>query len=104
MGKSGFNYIKMRFFGLLKKYGPADAVSRARYHVGLVIFALPLLFGWLGPYLAHRIPIYENHRIAVNFVGDLMFVASLFVLGGDFWDKVRALFVHGALAHFPSKT
>jgi hypothetical protein len=25
-----------------------------------------------------------------------MFVASLFVLGGDFWDKVRALFVHDA--------
>jgi hypothetical protein len=25
-----------------------------------------------------------------------MFVASLFVLGGDFWDKVRALFVYDA--------
>ena len=29
-------------------------------------------------------------------MGDLVFVASLFVLGGDFWDKVRALFVHDA--------
>jgi hypothetical protein len=25
-----------------------------------------------------------------------MFVASLFVLGGDFWDKIRALFIHSA--------
>jgi len=25
--------------------------------------------------------------------GDLMLLASLFVLGGDFWDKIRALFV-----------
>jgi hypothetical protein len=30
-----------------------------------------------------------------------MLFASLFVLGGDFWDKVRSLFVHGATARFP---
>jgi hypothetical protein len=104
MGKSGFNYIKARFFDFLKKYGPADVVSRTRYRFGLVMFGLPLLFGWLGPYVVHLIPIYETHRIAVGVAGDLMIVASLFVLGGDFWDKVRALFVHGAVAHFPSKT
>jgi hypothetical protein len=26
--------------------------------------------------------------------GDLLLLASLFVLGGDFWDKIRALFVY----------
>jgi hypothetical protein len=26
--------------------------------------------------------------------GDLIFLVSLFVLGGDFWDKIRALFVY----------
>jgi hypothetical protein len=26
----------------------------------------------------------------------LLLISSLFVLGGDFWDKVRALFVHAA--------
>lgn len=96
MGKSGFNYIKARFFDFLKKYGPADVVSRTRYRVGLAMFGLPLLFGWLGPYFAHLIPIYETNRIAVSVAGDLMFVASLFVLGGDFWDKIRALFIHSA--------
>jgi hypothetical protein len=30
-----------------------------------------------------------------------MLLASLFVLGGEFWDKLRALFVHGARAAFP---
>jgi hypothetical protein len=29
-------------------------------------------------------------------------VASLFVLGGDFWDKLRALFVHEARVVFPA--
>ncbi len=30
-------------------------------------------------------------------------IASLFVLGGDFWDKLRALFVRNAKAVFPEK-
>ena len=34
--------------------------------------------------------------------GDVVFFSSLFVLGGDFWDKLRALFVHGARAVFPA--
>ena len=32
-----------------------------------------------------------------------MQIASLFVLGGDFWDKLRALFVRDAKAVFPEK-
>jgi hypothetical protein len=98
MGKAGFNYIKGRFFAFLKKHGPPDVVSRRRYHIGLVMFVLPLLFGWLAPYAPHRIPGYETHRLAVSLVGDVMFVSSLFVLGGDFWDKVRSLFIHEARA------
>ena len=101
MGKSGFNYIKARFFDLLKKYGPADVVSRTRYRVGLVMFGLPLLFGWLAPYGPHLIPGYEQHRFAMNLGGDVLLLASLFVLGGDFWDKVRALFTYRATVQFP---
>jgi hypothetical protein len=104
MGKSGFNYIKAHFLRFLKKYGPPDVVSRTRHRVGLLMFMFPILFGWLGAYISHRIPGYETHRIAVNLAGDLMFIASLFVLGGNFWDKVRALFIHGAKAHFPTET
>ena len=101
MGKSGFNYFKERFFSFLKKYGPADRVSRTRYRIGLVMFCLPIFFGWLAPYFPHIVPGYETHRFLVNLIGDMMFVSSLFVLGGDFWDKIRALFVYGATAKFP---
>jgi hypothetical protein len=58
------------------------------------MFVLPVVFGWLGPYGAHLIPGYETHRFVVSLIGDVMFVASLFVLGGDFWDKIRSLFIH----------
>ena len=35
-------------------------------------------------------------------VGVTIFVAGFFVLGGEFWDKLRGLFVHGARAVFPN--
>ncbi len=101
LGKSGFNYIKGRMFGFLKRYALPSTVSRTRYHLGLAMFLVPLLFSWLAPYAPQLLPGYEAHRFAVNFTGDLLLLTSLFVLGGDFWDKVRALFVYEAKAQFP---
>ena len=103
LGKPGFNYIKGRFYGFFKKIAPPDTVSRIRYRIGLAIFVLPILFGWLGPYGAHLIPGYETHRFVVSLIGDVMFVASFFVLGGNFWDKVRALFIYEAKSHIPGQ-
>ena len=103
MGKSGYNLIKERIFGFLKKHGPPDRVSLTRYRIGLVMFVLPIVFGWLGPYGAHQIPGYEAHRFTVNVIGDVMLMSSLFVLGGDFWDKVRALFIYEAKSHIPGQ-
>ena len=100
MGKSGYNLIKKRIFSFLKRHGPPDRVSLTRYRIGLVMFVLPILFGWLGPYGAQRIPGYETHRFLVSLIGDSIFIASFFVLGGDFWDKIRALFIRSARAQF----
>ena len=101
MGKSGYNLIKERIFSFFKKHGPPDRVSLTRYRIGLAMFVLPIVFGWLGPYGAHQIPGYEAHRFTVNVIGDVMLMSSLFVLGGDFWDKVRALFIYKAKSHIP---
>ncbi len=103
MGKDGYNLIKKRIFSFLKKHGPPDRVSLTRYRIGLVMFVLPVVFGWLGPYGAHHIPGYPDHRFVVSLIGDVMFVASLFVMGGDFWDKVSALFTYDARAQIPAK-
>jgi hypothetical protein len=101
MGKEGFDYIKSRVFGFFKRYGPPDEVSRGRYIFGLVLFTLPLLFGWAADYMDDLIPGFLGNEIVFYVGGDLMFLSSLFVLGGDFWDKLRSLFVHGARAVFP---
>jgi hypothetical protein len=104
MGKSGFGTMKKRIFGFLKKHGPADRVSLARYRIGLVMFVMPLLFGWLSPYFQGLFPQIDAHRNLLAITGDLLLVGSLFVLGGDFWDKVRSLFVHDAIAVLPENS
>ena len=96
MGKPGFQRLKDIFFGFMKKHGPPEKVSLTRYRVGLVMFVIPLLMAWILPYIGHLIPFYQNNFIPFSIVGDLLFISSVFVLGGEFWDKLQALFVYGA--------
>ncbi len=104
MGKSGYAFIKNRVLGFLKQYGPPSEVSNTRYTIGLVMFSVPIIFGWLAPYAADLVPGYLGNEFTYAIVGDLLLLASLFVLGGDFWDKLRALFIGGAKVVFPKTT
>ena len=103
MGKQGFNFIKSKLGRLMKPLAPPDEVSKTRYTIGLVMFFLPIIFGFLAPYMGDHLPIPEGKEIYFYIGGDLMVFLSLFVLGGNFWDKLRSLFVHKASAHFPEK-
>ena len=103
MGKSGFAYIKNRLFGFLKQYGPPKEVSRLRYTIGLVMFSVPILFGWLSIYATDLIPGFTKTPLPFAVGGDLLLLSSLFVLGGNFWDKVRALFFYNAEVHFSKR-
>jgi hypothetical protein len=94
MGKTGYTYIKSCVVGFLRRHGPTREVSRLRYNIGLVMFSVPILFGWLSPYAIGLVPGLTRHPLVYAVGGDLLLLASLFVLGGDFWDKVRALFVY----------
>ena len=98
MGRAGFDLIKSRFYRFIKKHGPPDRVSRTRYRAGLVMLVPPLMLGVLGPYFTHFIPGYDGYHLSISIVGDLLVVSSFLVLGGEFWDKVRALFIHDAVA------
>ncbi len=101
LGKPGFDYLKGRLLRFFKRYAPPKVVSPTRYRIGLVLFLLPVLVGWCVPYVAHLLPAYEENRIVIAAGGDVLLLISLVVLGGDFWDKVRALFVQGSRVRFP---
>jgi hypothetical protein len=95
--------MRRRIFAVFKKFGPPTEVSLTRYRIGLVMFAGPILFAWLEPYLGHFIAAFETRQLYVAGIGDGIFILSFFVLGGDFWDKIQALFRHGAKAVFPEE-
>ena len=102
-GKDGFAYIKSRVFGVLKAYGPPQTVGRVRYTIGLVMFVVPVLLGWVWPYAEHFVADLDEHTLTLGIAGDLILLTSLFVLGGDFWDKLRSLFIYSARAAIPEK-
>lgn len=99
MGKQGFDFIKGKVFGYFKKIAPPDVVSKTRYRIGLVIFIIPFLIAWLLPYFTDLIPTYNDFGFYINISGDLLLIISLFVLGGDFWDKLRSLFLQNVKVH-----
>ncbi len=103
MGKSGYAYIKDRVLGFIKKFGPPRKVGLLRYTFGLVMFSIPILFGWVSPYLSGQIPGFLPDPIYYALGGDFLFLVGLFVLGGDFWDKIRSLFVHDSEVRFQTK-
>lgn len=98
MGKSGFQELKRRLFGYVKGLAPAaeTPIGPVRHVLGLVMFCLPLLTAMLEPYVDRLWPGLRPNLWQLQVLGDLMLIASFFVLGGNFWEKLRALFVRRA--------
>lgn len=96
MGKSGFQQLKTMVFGYAKGLSPSDTVGPIRHAIGLVMFCLPLISAMLEPYVDHLAPGLRPNLWQLQLLGDLMLIGSFFVLGGDFWSKIRALFLRTA--------
>ena len=96
MGKDGYEALKRILQRLFKQLLPLRPVGRWRHRIGVAMFVTPLVMGWLFPYALGRLPELGERRIALGVVGDAVFVASLFVLGGAFWEKLGALFLRDA--------
>jgi hypothetical protein len=99
LGKAGFAYLKQLVFGRLR---PASDVGPVRHRVGMVMFVAALLFSFLEPYGFFRSDA-AARSLRVTLAVDLLLLASTFVLGGNFWDKIRALFVREAKVVFPAR-
>jgi len=103
MGKPGYAYIKNKVLGFFRRHGPPSTVSPRRYFIGLVMFCVPFLFAWISVYTPDLFPGFVSHPVVWAVGGDTLLLTSLFVLGGDFWDKIRALFTYSARAEFSQR-
>jgi hypothetical protein len=61
-----------------------------------VLLIAPMLFSWIASYVWSWLPEEKADGLMINLALDLSIIASLFVLGGDFWNKLRAIFLYDA--------
>ncbi len=101
LGKSGFNYLKKYIRLVFRVYGPPDSVSKTRYIIGLILFFIPILLALVLPYMLNLVQVVAENYVTISIVSDGLLILSLFVLGGDFWDKLRGLFNRNAKMQFP---
>lgn len=102
MGKENYERIIVWVKRYVKSLKPAAEVGPLRYYFGLVLFVLPIVPTYVMAYTPSWLSDTSPARLWVNLIADLTFLLSLFVLGGNFWDKLRALFVREARAVFPA--
>lgn len=92
MGKDGYDWLKSKIGKYLQPLFPPEYVSDTRYNIGLVMFSIPLIVGWSFPYLSILFPVLGHPPVWTYIALDVLFVISFYVLGGQFWYKVSALF------------
>ena len=110
LGKEGFKAIKSKLFGFLKA-GYAAEVGRTRHRFGIVLLCMNvvtlyvmMIYAWTALELAKaEEPILEVWGMSIAqqssvvfwlfLIGELSFLAAIYVLGADWWGRFRALFV-----------
>jgi hypothetical protein len=103
LGKPSYLYIKSLFrIHVVRVIKPYHA-SRIRYNIGLFLFCLPIIPTYIMAYAPLFFSANTHLHLILNISFDIIFIASLFVLGGDFWDKLKALFIFSAKASFPEE-
>jgi hypothetical protein len=104
MGRANFERITAPVHRAAARAGekikPAGTVSRERYNVGLIMFVAPVIVV-TAMHLTNEFHLTHETRVIISLAMQAMFFVSVFVLGGDFWDKARSLFVWDARAVFP---
>ena len=99
MGKENLQYLFSKFGSWFKNLVKWDQVSPQRYRVGLWLMGLSvavtaILFYFFRDSLSNGNQPGWGFYVTVG--ADIVFIISFFVLGADFWAKIRALFQYNA--------
>ena len=102
LGKDTFRYFTHRVMTALRRAVIDQPASKARYYTGLVV----ILLSWLPAYIYAYSPTLMpggDARIYVLAAMDLAFVVSVFLMGGEFWEKVRRILRRPDLKSAPDR-
>lgn len=91
LGKDNFQYFAHLVKRALRRAVGERPASKARYYTGLAIFLASWLPAYAFAYMPAAMP---GERIYILAAMDLAFVASFVVMGGEFWEKMRRIFIY----------
>jgi len=96
LGKEFLTALKNRIKAWFKRPHEPKPISRNRHRFGIAL----LTTSFLPHYVMLIYLVFFSHSESeINFLawtlvaGEIAFMAGLFILGGDFWDRLRELFV-----------
>jgi len=93
LGKDTFQYFVHKATSVLRSAVLERPASKPRYYSGLAV----ILLSWIPAYVYAYAPSVMpggDARVTILAVMDLAFVAAVFLMGGEFWEKVRRIFVY----------
>lgn len=94
LGKKHILYFKSKIRGFFrKKRKMPKPVSKKRYYFGLTILLASGIPLYLNAYFPEVFPEDEQKRLLIFIFTDLAFVLSFFILGANFWEKFKRLFI-----------
>jgi hypothetical protein len=93
MGKKTFQYISHR----VKVAFLEQPASKARYYICLVVVTLSWIPLYIYAYFPSALPA-RPVRIYFLISMDLAFVFGVFLMGPEFWEKVRRIFIYEGAA------
>ncbi len=98
LGKPFVQLLKSKIKGLIfrkKEDSPLRPVGRFRHRAGITMLLLASFVPYFLTEILLAMNFVEKHGhtalLFILVIGDLLFVASFFVLGGEFWGRVKSL-------------
>ena len=104
LGKDFVKMIKSKikgWFSRKEEHPISKPISRLRFRIGIILFvislSIPSVFAEIVFYFNFIDIFGMNNILYALFSFDIIFISSLFILGGEFIDKLRDLFTYSNL-------
>jgi hypothetical protein len=94
MGKENLTALKQKIASWFRPLAPPTFVSKTRFFFGIILFSLCLLEGIVHLHWDGIIHWYADFALAYMIFWNVLFLMSLYILGGDFFNRLIGLFTY----------
>lgn len=94
MGKENLAAVKAKVFAWLKPLAPPEFVGKPRFYIGIILFSLCLLESIVHVHWDGIVHWYADFALAYMIFWNVVFLLSLYILGGDFFNRLIGLFIY----------